>query len=95
METFKESIVRLQAVSDRFDSTWPAHHKLPLDHSRMDDYIQCAEQIMSGEVSAKSIISAVGTAQVVMYGRIAITYLPRSSLGCGKKGLNARRSGRV
>ena len=76
VETFKESIVRLKAASDRFDNTWPAHHELPLDHSWMDEYIQCADQIMSGAASATTITSAVGAAQVAKYGRISIAYRP-------------------
>jgi glyoxylase-like metal-dependent hydrolase (beta-lactamase superfamily II) len=74
VETFKESIMRLKAASDRFDSTWPGHHELPLDHSWMDEYDRCADQIISGTANATSITSAVGAAQVAKYSRISIAY---------------------
>ena len=47
VETFKESILRLKAASERFGPIWPAHHALPLDHSWMDEYIHCADQILA------------------------------------------------
>ena len=74
VETFKESILRLKAASDRFDSTWPAHHELPLDHSWMDEYIHCAEQIMDGAEPTESRSSPVGAGQIAKYGRISIAY---------------------
>ena len=76
METFKESILRLKAASERFGHIWPAHHALPLDHSWMDEYIHCADQILAGTDTAVSISSPVGGAQVAKYGRISLAYRP-------------------
>jgi glyoxylase-like metal-dependent hydrolase (beta-lactamase superfamily II) len=76
VETFKESILRLKAASERFGPIWPAHHALPLDHSWMDEYIHCADQILAGTDTAVSISSPVGDAQVAKYGRISIAYRP-------------------
>jgi hydroxyacylglutathione hydrolase len=76
VETFKESILRLKAASERFGSIWPAHHALPLDHSWMDEYIQCADQILAGMDTAGSLSNPVGGTQVAHYGRIRLVYLP-------------------
>jgi hypothetical protein len=46
----------------------------------MDEYIQCAEQILSD--TAMNITSAAGAAQVAKYGRISIVYLPDHLLSC-------------
>ena len=76
VETFKKSILRLKAASERFGLIWPAHHALPLDHSWLDEYIQCADQILEGVDTPVSISSPVGKAQVTKYGRIRIAYRP-------------------
>ena len=76
VETFKKSILRLKAASERFGPIWPAHHALPLDHSWLDEYIQCADQILAGADTPVSISSPVGNAQVAKYGRIRIAYRP-------------------
>jgi glyoxylase-like metal-dependent hydrolase (beta-lactamase superfamily II) len=72
--TFKESILQLKAASDRFDTIWPAHHELPLDHSWMDDYIHCAEQIINGDAVSTSMSSPIGSGQIASYHRISISY---------------------
>lgn len=76
VETFRESILRLKAASARFESIWPAHHSLPLDLSWMDEYIQCADQILAGTDTAVRIFSPLGSAQVSQYGRIRLVYRP-------------------
>jgi len=76
VETFRDSILRLKAESSRFDKNWPSHHELPLDHSWMDDYIGCAERILSGAPADEIRTSILGETPVMKYGRIAITYRP-------------------
>ncbi|MBE0687982.1 MAG: MBL fold metallo-hydrolase [Anaerolineaceae bacterium] len=76
LETFKESILHLKSAMDRFDTIWPAHHEVPINHEWMDEYIQCADQIMAGESVTTSVSSPVGRGQLAKYGRISIAYLP-------------------
>ncbi|MBN1265459.1 MAG: MBL fold metallo-hydrolase [Anaerolineales bacterium] len=76
VSTFRDSILRLKAASDRFDLNWPAHHQTPLDHSWMDDYLGCVEQILSGAPAQSSIKNPLGNGLLMKNGRIAITYRP-------------------
>jgi hydroxyacylglutathione hydrolase len=76
VETFRDSILRLKAESGRFDKNWPAHHELPLDHSWMDDYLGCAQRILSGAPADGSRTSVLGEALVMNYGRINLVYRP-------------------
>ncbi len=76
VETFKASILRLKAASDRFDTIWPGHHELPLDHSWMDEYVHCADQILAGAEPVDTVSSPVGEGLVAKYGRISIAYRP-------------------
>jgi glyoxylase-like metal-dependent hydrolase (beta-lactamase superfamily II) len=76
VSTFRDSILRLKAASDRFDVNWPAHHEVPLDHSWMDDYLGCVERILSGAPAESSIRNPLGDGLVMKNGRIAITYRP-------------------
>ena len=74
VQTFKESMEHVKSFSKRFDRIWPAHHEAPLDHSWMDEYIQCADQIMSGQANAVEVSSPFGKALDAKFGRIKITY---------------------
>lgn len=47
VSTFLESIRTLKSHADRFDQLWPAHHAKPIDHSFLDEYAACAEQIIA------------------------------------------------
>jgi hypothetical protein len=85
VETFKESILRLKFAVDRFDTIWPAHHELPLDQDWMDEYIQCADQIMTGASVTTSVSSPVGSGQLAKYGRISIAYRPDHVWATDKK----------
>jgi hydroxyacylglutathione hydrolase len=76
VETFKTSVLKLKSASGKFDRIWPAHHQLPLDHSWMDEYISCADQIIAGKAEAVQISSAVGTGLVTKFGRISLVYRP-------------------
>ncbi len=80
VETFKASILQLITASTRFDTTWPAHHELPLDHSWMDEYILCADRIIAGAGGTTSVSSPLGGGQVAKYGRISIAYRPGNIL---------------
>ncbi|MHC1740378.1 MAG: MBL fold metallo-hydrolase [Anaerolineaceae bacterium] len=85
VETFRDSILRLNAESSRFDKNWPAHHELPLDHTWIDDYLGCAEKILSGAPADSSRKSAVGDSSIMKYGRIALSYRPDNLRSTEKK----------
>ena len=80
VETFKESILRLKTASDRFGSIWPAHHALPLDHSWLDEYIHCANQIIAGTAETVQTSSAIGSGLITKFGRISLVYRPDNIL---------------
>lgn len=76
VKTYKTSILGLKSASDKYGLIWPAHHQLPLDHSWMDEYITCANQIISGAVETVQISSAIGTGLITKFGRISLVYRP-------------------
>ena len=80
VETFKESILRLKAASERFEPIWPAHHQLPLDHSWLDEYITCADQIIAGTAETVQTSSAIGSGLITKFGRIGLVYRPDNIL---------------
>jgi len=80
VETFKESILRLKAASERFGPIWPAHHALPLDHSWLDEYITCADQIIAGTAETVQTSSAIGSGLITKFGRIGLVYRPDNIL---------------
>ncbi|MCG7854030.1 MAG: MBL fold metallo-hydrolase [Methanosarcinaceae archaeon] len=80
VETFKESILRLKAASERFGPIWPAHHALPLDHSWLDEYITCADQIIAGTAETVQTSSAIGSGLSTKFGRIGLVYRPDNIL---------------
>jgi glyoxylase-like metal-dependent hydrolase (beta-lactamase superfamily II) len=80
VETFKESILRLKAASERFRTIWPAHHALSLDHSWLDEYITCADQIIAGTAETVQTSSAIGSGLSTKFGRIGLVYRPDNIL---------------
>lgn len=80
VETFKESILCLKAASERFGPIWPAHHALPLDHSWLDEYITCADQIIAGTAETVQTSSAIGSGLITKFGRIGLVYRPDNIL---------------
>jgi len=76
VETYRQSLLRLKAMAGRFGDTWPAHHQLPLDHTWMDEYIACGEEIMAGRASTSVMSNPVGSGLVAKFGRITIAYRP-------------------
>jgi glyoxylase-like metal-dependent hydrolase (beta-lactamase superfamily II) len=81
VETFKTSVLGLKSVSDKFDRIWPAHHQLPLDHSWMDEYVSCADQIIAGTAEAVQVSSAIGAGLLTKFGRISLLYRPDHIVG--------------
>jgi glyoxylase-like metal-dependent hydrolase (beta-lactamase superfamily II) len=80
VETFKTSVLGLKSASDKYDLIWPAHHQLPLDHSWMDEYITCADQIIAGTAETVQISSAIGSGLITKFGRIGLVYRPDNIL---------------
>lgn len=80
VEVFRRSLLGLKSVSDRFDLIWPAHHQLPLDHSWIDEYITCADQIIASTAETVQISSAIGSGLITKFGRIGLVYRPDNIL---------------
>lgn len=69
VKTYRDSILKVKAMSDRFDRMWPAHHKKPIDHGYLDEYIACAEKIMREHSRDEDPAD-----QIAEYGRIKISF---------------------
>jgi len=80
VETFKTSVLGLKSASDKYDLIWPAHHQLPLDHSWLDEYITCADQIIAGTAETVQTSSAIGSGLITKFGRIGLVYRPDNIL---------------
>ena len=47
-QVFLDSIDKLKKMWDDFDTVWPGHHGYPVEKSYIDDYLECASQIVAG-----------------------------------------------
>lgn len=45
-EEFYRSLLRLEALSDAYDTVWPGHHGFPVDKSYLGEYLACARSIL-------------------------------------------------
>ena len=70
VHTFLNSIQKLKACAGRYDRMWPGHHKKPIDHSFLDEYVRCAEKIIA-EHPENSTEKADG---LEAFGRIKISF---------------------
>ena len=66
---FLESLRRLKQLERHFDTVWPGHHSFPVEKSYIDDYLTCAEQIVS-KAAKYTVTKGRPCAQ---YGRVLIT----------------------
>lgn len=73
VETFQASIEKLQGFSDRFDQMWPGHHRVPLEHELLDQYVACARRIRQGE-KGQTVTSAAGTGQLLKHEGISLSF---------------------
>ena len=73
VQTFKDSMLKLKSLSDQWDTIYPAHHIKPIDNSFIDEYIACAEEVLSGQVTEEE-----QAAPIIMHkrGTIALAYTP-------------------
>lgn len=74
VEAFRDSILRLKEYAKKFEVMWPGHHKCPLDLHYLDEYAECAEQILVSPERGEPVRSNLGEGKIVCNGRISITY---------------------
>lgn len=75
---FKQSILRLKAEQEDFDVMWPGHHKCPLDKTYLEEYLECADNILEHPEKGEPIQSNLGKGLIQYHKRISITYRQES-----------------
>lgn len=75
VETYAESIARLQQYRSRFDVVWPSHHEVPLTPDVLDLFEQAVEQICSGTAQGDRVQTPIGEALALKNGPIRVVYL--------------------
>lgn len=66
---YLESMQRLKALEDAYDTIWPGHHGFPVEKSHVDEYLECARQIIGGTAQ----YSTTKGRRCAQYGRVLVT----------------------
>lgn len=68
-EVFRDSIERLMALQDAYDTIWPGHHNYPVDKSYLKAYHTCISQVLDGTATCRE----KGGRLYACHGRIMIS----------------------
>lgn len=68
------SIQLLKSKKKDYERIWPGHHKYPLDLDYLEEYEECAKQILKMPQQGEDICSNLGKGKIWYEGRISITY---------------------
>lgn len=71
---FLQSIQLLKKQKNSFDRIWPGHHKFPLDLDYLEEYEECAKQILEAPQAGENISTNLGSGKMWFHGRISIAY---------------------
>ena len=71
---YLRSVQLLKRKKKCFEKIWPGHHKYPLDLDYLNEYEECAEQILMMPERGDDICSNLGKGKIWHKGRISITY---------------------
>lgn len=75
---FLHSIQSLIERKNSFEKIWPGHHKYPLDQDYLEEYEECAKQILKMPQAGEDISTNLGKGKIWSKGRISITYRPEN-----------------
>ena len=71
---YLSSVRSLKGKKKSYDKIWPGHHKYPLDPDYLEEYEECAEQILRTPQQGEDIYSNLGEGKIWYRGRISIAY---------------------
>ena len=74
LNTFRNSVVCILEKQDRFDITWPSHHKKPLTVDIPLQFREAADLLLCGIARGTEIPSYCGTSKMFSYKDISIIY---------------------
>lgn len=74
VEEFLETIVRLKERTQGVRSIYPGHHKVPLDASYLDKYLECGKRTLAHPENGVWEESACGVFRRYSYEDISLTY---------------------
>lgn len=75
IETFMETIELLKERTKGVKAVYPAHHKVPLDCSYYDKYLECGRQVLAHPKEGEWEESACGRFRRFHYEDISLTYV--------------------
>lgn len=75
---FMHSIQLLIERKSSFENIWPGHHKCPLDLDYLEEYEECAQQILKMPQAGEDIKTNLGEGKMWKNGRISIAYRPEN-----------------
>lgn len=75
LSIYRDSMEKLYGMRDRFDSIYPGHHEVPIDSEYIQEYMGCADKILSGEAATVEMPDEVlGDALLSTHRRIGIVH---------------------
>lgn len=76
VEKYAEGLRHLKSFADRFDTTWPAHHAVPVAPEIIDRFLTVCEGILSGEKSGFETNHIFGACLRAEGDEVAVLYMP-------------------
>jgi hydroxyacylglutathione hydrolase len=73
LDIFLCSMRRIKGILPSDIQIYAGHHTMPIGTDIIDEYIECAEKIINGELEGIPNASAVGEAVLYLYRRIALS----------------------
>ncbi len=78
VSNFLQSIQLLKERKNSLERIWPGHHKFPLDSDYLEEYEECAKQILEMPQAGENISTNLGNGKMWFNGRISIAYRPEN-----------------
>jgi len=74
LTTYRNSLLSLLKIRDRFDITWPSHHAKPVDLNIPLQFLEAANLILEGHVQGTEVPNPYGPAKMFEYKDITVLY---------------------
>lgn len=74
LSTYRNSISSILMLTDRFDTTWPAHHQKPVGADIPMQFLEASDLILEGHAHGTEVPNPYGPARMFAYKDISILY---------------------
>ncbi|MCD7820420.1 MAG: MBL fold metallo-hydrolase [Lachnospiraceae bacterium] len=72
LTTYRKSLMKLYHRKEEIEKIYSAHHKIPLDITIVEQYLECVDDVLNGSFTGTYNQSAVGCGIQVTHGQIGI-----------------------